>query len=673
MSPFSGCSKTQAFFTATIHQPDLDGTLGGCMRFVGLRCAKGCVIAVACALAACGKPQEPQASGKPQEPQASEQVWSGARLAELLSGISNGDRLEIPPGIYRLCDTTLPGLEIKGVSGASISADGVKILLKPGQSIVLRDCKNVKMVGFEVDHSPVPFSQGTIVEATPSEGEIVVEMDAGYPAPDQLSVPKGGNLVFYVFDPATLVPRPLVWEAFGEFSALPGRKRWRFSQPIRQGRALFGEWGQSTGARLGDRIVLANRGESAIKLVGCENIRLERVTVFSALGYAFFEDGGAGGHSYVRCRIVRPPGTGRLLTTAADGLHSYLARKGPLIEDCIFEDTADDAIAVHGFFSLVVGQPDDQTAHIVAPFGLDFEAGDALEFLPVPHGHPVSTNTVRKVTAVDSVGPGDPLAERLRQWSNAGFGIRDIPNKTIWMVEFESSLDLPAAPMILASSRSSAGSGAIVRNSAVRRSHRRGVLIKADDVRLEGNIFEDVAGSSVLIEPELFFLEGPLPRRVVIRGNTIERSGWRSINQEDAVLGLGGAVEIRANLSRRQFPPQQGPYPLMENFEISGNTIRDSGTYALVLANVRGAVVADNVIEGAFRRPGTKGSRGLSQLFDATDHDAGGAGGDPVAPLAAVLVTASENVNFAGNRIDAGNDVQSIAVGPWSREVRGAP
>lgn len=658
--------KPQAIFKATIIRPsDLAGTPpGGWRRFYRFCRAEGCVIVAACALMACGKPQAPQAS---------EQVWSGERLAELLSGISNGDRLEIPPGIYRLCDTTLPGLEIKGLSDASVWADGVKILLKPGQSIVLRDCKNVKLAGFKVDYSPLPFSQGTIVESTPAEGEIVVEMDAGYPAPDQLSVPTGGNLVFYVFDPTTLVPRPLIWEAFGEFSLLAGGNRWRFARPIREGSSLFGEWGQLTGARLGDRIVFVNRGRSAIELVDSENVRLENVTVHSSPGYAFFEDGGAGGHSYAHCRIVTPPGSGRLLTTGADGLHSYLTRHGPRIEDCIFEDTADDAIAVHGFFSLVIGQPDDQTVQIAAPFGLDFGAGDALEFLAVPHGHPVTTNTVRKVTAVDPVGPGDVLAERLLQWSQQGFRIRDIPNKKIWRVELESSLVLPAAPLILASSRSFAGNGAIIRNSAVRRGHRRGVLVKADGVLLEGNVFEEVAGQSVLIEPELFWLEGPLPRGVVIRGNTITRSGWRSINQNHAVLGLGGAIEIRANLARRQFPPQQSPYPLMENFEITGNTIRDSGTYALVLANVRGAVVADNFIEGAFRRPGAKGSRGLSRLFDATDHEAGGAGGDPVAPLAAVLVTASEDIEFAGNRIDAGNDVRSIAVGPWSRDIRGTP
>jgi hypothetical protein len=98
------CCKPQAIFKATIiHQSDLAGTPpGGWRRFFRFCRAEGCVILAACALAACGKPQAPQAS---------EQVWRGERLAELLSSISNGDRLEIPPGIYRLCDTTLPGLE----------------------------------------------------------------------------------------------------------------------------------------------------------------------------------------------------------------------------------------------------------------------------------------------------------------------------------------------------------------------------------------------------------------------------------------------------------------------------------------------------------------------------------------------------------------------------------
>jgi hypothetical protein len=78
--------------------------------------------------------------------------------------------------------------------------------------------------------------------------------------------------------------------------------------------------------------------------------------------------------------------------------------------------------------------------------------------------------------------------------------------------------------------------------------------------------------------------------------------------------------------------------------------MRDSGTYALVLGNVRGAQVRDNLIDGVFRRPGVAGSRGLERVFDAKEHEAG-AVSRTSAGAAAVLVFASEDVEFSGNTV----------------------
>ena len=41
------------------------------------------------------------------------------------------------------------------------------------------------------------------------------------------------------------------------------------------------------------------------------------------------------------------PGTNRLLTTDADGVHCQQNRSGPVIEDCYFEGMADDAINIY--------------------------------------------------------------------------------------------------------------------------------------------------------------------------------------------------------------------------------------------------------------------------------------------------------------------------------------
>lgn len=578
-------------------------------------------------------------------------------------------QLTIPPGTYRLCDLPGAGLQFRNWKDIGIVADGVTIVLKPGQTISFAGCANVRLSGLSVDFDPVPWSQGTLTAINPADRAVSVKLDEGYPPLEDL--PERDSMLYFVFDPATLAPRHLLWEGFRKFTP-DGDRLYRLSEPTSDG--FFGELDTPLGPRVGDKIALFNRGGPALQLNDSANCRMENVSVFAAPGYAFYESGGEGGHHYLRCRIVRKPGSDRLLVTAADGLHSYLVRKGPLIESCEFGDTADDTIAVHGFFSIVTGSHLPGTVQLVAPFGPDFEAGDTLRFLEMPHGREIGSV---KVTAFHPAKPdeaGTPLNDLLKGWAKEGFRMRRIPQPKIWTVELDRPVEMPAGRLVLASSSARCGNGAVVRDTVVRRSHKRGILIKADDVRIEGNTFEDVAGQSILIEPELFWLEGPLPRRVAIRNNTIVRSSWRSMNQTGAVLGLGGAIEIRTRFSRRQFPPQQDPYALMEDFVIEGNALRDSGAYGLVLGNVNRAKVVRNSFGEVFARPGALGSRALKRAFDATGHEMGDAK-DVAAPPAAILIFGSRDIEVPANTFapqPPGSTVQPVAVGPWCADISGS-
>ena len=592
-------------------------------------------------------------------------------LVGLFQKLRSDSEVVIPAGTYRVCDTGLRGLTVKGLSDVTISAEGVTLLLKPGQGLTFQSCRNIKLAGLTIDFDPLPFSQGTIEAIDQGAKQIRVALDPGYPDPESLARrnPHVDALLYFVFDPKTLRPRPLLWEGFRESHAMADG-RWQFGAPTSD--KFFGEIGRPTAPREGDKIAFFSRGSAALSLKDCTSFRLERITVHASPGYAFFEDGGAGGHHYFQCRIVPPEGSQRLLATAADGFHSYLTRRGPLIEECEFGDTADDTIAIHGFFSVVAGRPAARRVQLVSPFGPDFEEGDELEFYAIPHGQPLGAAKILQMREADDTEVQVPFKDQLAAWAREGLRTRRIPQMTVRDIELDADLDLPGDGLVLVSCRRLAGSGAVVKNNTIRRSHKRGILVKADNVTIEGNRLEDVAGQSILIEPELFWLEGPLPRGVTIRGNTVLRSGWRSINHQTTSLGLGGAIEVRANLPRRQFPVQADPYPLMENFTIEGNTMRDSGTYALVLGNVRGAQVRDNLIDGVFRRPGLAGSRGLERVFDAKEHEAG-AVSRTAAGAAAVLVFASEDVEFSGNKIDAGEGIEPVAVGPWCRDITGAP
>lgn len=85
---------------------------------------------------------------------ASSEQRDPAALVKLLSGATNDARIVIPPGIYRFCDTAIPGVTLKGLQRATIIADGVTVVFKVRQSFNLDDCEEVTLTCLTVDYDP---------------------------------------------------------------------------------------------------------------------------------------------------------------------------------------------------------------------------------------------------------------------------------------------------------------------------------------------------------------------------------------------------------------------------------------------------------------------------------------------------------------------------------------
>jgi len=575
-------------------------------------------------------------------------------------------RVVIPPGVYRFCDIPSPGVVIRGMRRSRIVADGVTVVFKPGQSFSLEDCEEVQLSGLTVDYDPLPFTQGTIVEIDPAEKFLTVALEKGYPAVENL--PKAESTLFFVFEPSTLAPRPLHTEHVREI--VPNGdgtcRLSKFSNGF-----LFDSLGQPGGAQKGDRIALLRRNGTAVNIMRCKKVALEKVTVFTSPGYAFWEVDGEGGNHYSGCRIVRKPGTTRLVTSVADGFHSYHVRKGPLIEGCEFSDTVDDTIAIHGFFSFILETPSPRTVCLVSPFGQDFSAGAELSFHEMPHGRLLTDAVVQSVEKVPASSLKVPVGEVRQGFLRQHLNMRDLPVTQALKVELDRDIELPQGKLILVSSSEQCGSGAIVRNNTLRRGHVRGVIVKANDVLVEGNRFEGIGANAVLVFPELFFLEGPMAKGVTIRGNTITHCGWKVLSPRFANPGIGGAIQTSVGMARRQFPPQFDPYPVIRDVTISGNVIKDSGSYGIVLGNASSVRVADNKIEFPFNKPGARESKGLDRAFDSKEHDleipsvlrAGPSG---------ILIYGSKEVALSGNTVTPSMEnggVEALLIGPWCDNI----
>jgi hypothetical protein len=612
-----------------------------------------------------GKTSEALAPPQPQP----DELADPQTLVDLLqaSGKEPG-KVVIPPGTYRFADGPSRGVVIQGMRNSRIEAEGVTLVFKPGQSFTLKDCENVEVSGLTVDYDPLPFTQGTITAINPAEDALTMTVEEGYPAPPAEGTGKPGPTLFFIYDPETSEPRPLQTESVRQISH-QGGGQYRLSG-FTNG-FLMESVGQPGGARVGDRITLKRRAGSAVVIENCARIKLAGVTVFTSPGYAFFEVGGEGANHYDKCRIIRKPGTTRLLTTAADGFHSYQTRRGPLIENCEFADTVDDTIAIHGFFSLVMESPSPRTLHAVSPFGRDFSPGATLSFYAIPHGAPLGEAVVTSVEDLPASDLAVPVEEFRRKYHDRGLKMRGLPVTQALKIVLDRDISLPAGRLVLASSDEQCGNGAIIRNNTLRRGHVRGVIVKANDVLIEGNRFDWFGANAVLVYPELFFLEGPVPRGITIRGNTISRSGWKVLSPRFAVPGIGGAIQTCTSMARRLFPPQLDPYPVIRDILIEDNTITDSGSYGIVLGNVESGRVTGNRIDFPFNKPGARESEGLARAFDSEEHNLK-VPDDVRARPAGILVYGSRDVTLSANQVTpsvAESGVEPVLIGPWSENI----
>lgn len=600
-------------------------------------------------------------------PRGSNEIRDPKALLDLLAGAAGKSLIVIPPGVYRICDTKVRAVSVDGLRKSRIVADGVTVVLKTGQSFKLNDCADVTLSGLTVDFDPLPFSQGRITEIDPVGKSITVALEDGYPLLE--SLPEESRLHYGVYDPVTGEPRPLLHDGFPDVVPV-GERTYKLSRASNG--FLFDSLGRPGGAQVGDRISLYNRQNSAIEVRNGSRVHLDRVTVFAAPGFAIWEVGGEGGNHYSRCRIMRKPGTTRLLSGCADGFHSYQVRKGPLIERCEFSDMVDDTIAIHGFFSIVLESPSPRTVYVVAPFGQDFSAGAGVSFHEMPHGNLLAEAVVKSVENLPAASLSKPVEEARQAFIKQRLNMRQLPaTQATLKVELDRDIALPPGKLVLISSSEQCGSGAVIRNNTLRRGHMRGVLVKADNVLIENNRFESTGASAILIQPELFFLEGPVCKGVTIRGNTITHCGWKILNHRFAFPGVG-AIQTGTWMARRQFPPQFDPFPVIGDVTITDNVIKDSGGYGIVLGNVSGGRIANNTIENPFSKSGAIESAGLDKMFDSKEHNLEKPD-DPRATPAGILVYGSKDVAVSGNSVapSAGQGgLPALIVGPWCENIK---
>lgn len=407
-----------------------------------------------------------------------------------------------PRRTYRIltsADTWL--LRLDGMQGVTVEGQGATFVLHPRcRFLHAVGASDLAVSGVNVDFDPLPFADGTVVAADARAGTIDVRLAAGFPSPP-LGGPTGEREQAYFAMLWHAGPHSLIGEHYflkDTLAGPPGSER-----TIRAVAAPgFGGW---AGIRLGEtRISLPVRGiahrmeghgaSPVFVIEETTNARFADVELWSAPLFAVNVARNRGRLVFRRFNIRPKPGTGRLTSSWRDGFHVKANRAALLWEDCILAGMNDDSFntATH---SSVVTAVDGAAVRIrqVFPLGfVPFDPGDRVCGYRVRSGELLSEARVvaaSEETRVDHGDPDRPAPEVTLRLDRPAAGIE--PGDILWNV-------------------SSANPDTTIRRCHVTNSCRfqSPVTIENCDISALSWFYGDN-------------IEGPLPRRVVVRGSRL--------------------------------------------------------------------------------------------------------------------------------------------------------
>jgi len=353
---------------------------------------------------------------------------------------------------------------------------------------------NLIVRNFSIDYDPLPFSQGTVAEILPDGTGFLLELDPGFPVP---------NDPFFASCDS--------WGMLKDASQ-PGRLKanvssfFRYDTILTESNNLFrvvlADAGQISSFEVGDAFVINGRSAAIGRYGVQENITFDHLTVYACPGSLFV------GAQTSRLNILSCKGQlkgNRLIVSGADGVHCQSARIGPWIENCDFEGLSDDCLNVYGLPIYVLEQlsPTQMTVYARA----SILPGDRMAFFD-----PNAGQVMQDTTVVSFSGNTLTVADPVEPMNIAPPGT---PIDTHEWKIYDHIYDL-----------NTIGNYFVYRNNHMHDGRRYGIFIKASYGLVEDNVFEGLSRTGMVMENNINWPEGFWAQNLVIQSNRVSECGY---------------------------------------------------------------------------------------------------------------------------------------------------
>jgi hypothetical protein len=461
-------------------------------------------------------------------------------------------------------------------------------------SMIFRDCKNVTLRGATFNHDPHPFSQGEIVAISAKQDSIDVRVERGYPA--EIDNPKlfpitGG---VEIFDPTTRQQKVDTLCLHYDRIERLAENLFRFH--------LNPALSPCLPEALGDLASWRGVRRLDITVLNCAHMKIFDVTIVNGSGFCIHEIGGEGGGFY-RYKVTygpKPVGSTKPLRSAdADAFHSNSVRKGPTLEDCVFEGIGDEGINIYDSASLV-HEMQGNVMLMDSRRGPPFRAGDRVRIYNRGNVLVAESVVARAPVGTDYL-PSRPPPEGLRYFA-------EIAKSNCYEVPLDRELPEVRFGM-LAVNPDSCGRGFVIRRCTIRDNRARTMLISAKNGLIEDCVAERRTNTGIVVSSELSWWNDPdYARNLVIRRNVIRGTGTYRLNN----LFSAGSLNIAA-YENKSFAPLPGGH---RNILIEDNISEDNDDPNLLLTSAQGVAVRGNRFVRPMQKPHVRGSQ-LGIVSDA--------------------------------------------------------
>jgi uncharacterized protein (TIGR03437 family) len=465
---------------------------------------------------------------------------------------------------------------ISGVSNVTIDWQNSDLYFKFSNvaAIQLANCTSVTMQNFTLDFQQLPFTQVTVTSASAAEGRIAFQTIPGYPSPADFNTNRtaDGSDTIYLFAFRNGVPLDI-----GRLVA--GRPV--IANNIITIVDLADPWAQENYLSLitpGDTLVWTDRGgPPALNIVGGQNITIHNASIYSSgqIGLYFGRTANA---TADHVQVIPRPGTTRLISTNADGIHISYAQANSNYSNNIVRRTCDDALAMSAEWIASVDQASTGSTVMVHRFnGSPFPVGAPISFINPADASVVAT---ANITA-----------------ESPSFDQQTFTNGELITLTLDRALALPGTSYgVVDADPDKRGNGSVIRNNLVQEGvFSRGIWLSGlQNVKVHDNFVQRTSNIGVFVQQ----LSANLTDTGPSSGITIQN------NLVDSALNYGGvsagpivaAASIHVVSENNQNAQVAGAPNA--NISVIGNRVTNSPRSAIRLENVNGGQISGNTIQG---------------------------------------------------------------------------